>query len=396
MSRLLTQRLQALADRYKQTLDLIQELRTFSPSASTADDPVERRLELANDIHESLKEQEDTLDILKQEVDDGAIPSHRRDPTALRRSDREIEREKQADLVTRLSEDYKSARAKFRQAQLQAKRTADAERRKEREQLFTKRRVDNGNSSGGPKQEMLTQDELALRSADDVTQALRRVHQQLEGELAQSQFAQQTLHESQEALKDLADSYSGTTDLLKTSRGLVGQLVRSNKSDSWYLTSAWYLLVITLAWLFFRRILYGPLLLFVWYPVRLMWWTVMTTLGAIGLGRPEKAVELAKPPAPSIRIEMPGVNTNGLPMYRSGVQHRSMELPAKGGGWSHPPPQENPRDPESMLEKVGRIVDGESGNNVDETSEEEQKAAEEQPRNTKKRMMEVEHPRDEL
>src|ERR1700743_2007411 len=133
----LSQRLHALADSYKETLSQIQELRKFSPADSTVGDPDARRLELVTEIHDSLKEQEDTLEILRQELDDDNGPNHRRDP-----SPRESERERNADLVQLLAEDLKTARANFRKAQLQAKRSADAEKRREREKLFADRKQD--------------------------------------------------------------------------------------------------------------------------------------------------------------------------------------------------------------------------------------------------------------
>jgi len=46
--------------------------------------------------------------------------------------------------------------------------------------------------------------------------------------------------------------------VLKKSRDLLGTLLRSQKSDTWYLETAFYILIATLAWLIFRRILYGP------------------------------------------------------------------------------------------------------------------------------------------
>lgn len=46
--------------------------------------------------------------------------------------------------------------------------------------------------------------------------------------------------------------------MLKKSRDLLGTLLRSQKSDTWYLETAFYILLATLAWLLFRRILYGP------------------------------------------------------------------------------------------------------------------------------------------
>ncbi|EXJ74098.1 uncharacterized protein A1O5_02392 [Cladophialophora psammophila CBS 110553] len=397
MSLSLSQRLQALADSYKETLSQIQELRKFSISSNSYDNPDERRLELATEIHDNLKEQEDRLEILRQELEDDAIPIHRRDL-----STRESERERNADLLARLTEDLKSARASFRKAQLQAKRNADAEKRKEREQLFADRKQDGKQQARGrPTHEKLTQDELALRAAEDVTIALRRVHNQLEGELSVSQFAQQTLEESQQALDSLTQSYAGTTDLLKASRGFVGQLVRSNKSDTWFLKSSFYILAATICWLFYRRILYGPLMLFIWWPLRMMWWVTLTSLGAVGLGG-RSDITASPAPVPSLTVSVPGMNARGMPTHSSNIHFKSMALPAKGGGGRGPPPQipqESPPEDatDSMIEKIGRMME-DQGTNVDDITEEERRAQQEQPRNTKKRMMEVdvEQPRDEL
>ncbi|KAK5275248.1 Protein transport protein sec20, partial [Exophiala xenobiotica] len=104
MSRSLNQRLQALADSYKDTLNHIQQLRTFSALSYPDPNPDERRVELANEIHDSLKAQEDTLEILRQEFDDDTIPRARR---ASLGGDRASEREPNADLLARLTEDLK-------------------------------------------------------------------------------------------------------------------------------------------------------------------------------------------------------------------------------------------------------------------------------------------------
>lgn len=364
----LTQRLQALGDSYKQTLALIQELKNFTPDATKTENTDQQRLDLANDIHANLKEQEDTLEILRQEVNDDNIPQNRHEaPSDI--SSRDNALNQNVDMVVRLTEDLKSARAAFRRAQLQAKRQADVIKRKERESLFLDRKssVDDGESKRRSKHEKLSQDELALRSAEDVTQALQRVHAQLEGEVQQSQFAQQTLDESQEALKSLNESYSGTTDLLKASRGLVSQLVRSNKSDTWYLLSAWYVLAGTLLWLFYRRILYGPSLLLIYYPFRMLWFT-LSSLGTIGAaflgGKP--ASELQAPPQPTL---------SEAGQYYTAF---SSGIPVAGGISDDSSGPGNAE--ETLLEHISRLNE-ETGSKAGDGAE---------ARNTKKRMMEVE------
>ena len=392
----LSQRLQALSDSYKETLAQIQELRKFSPVNDTSGDSNERRVELATEIHDSLKEQEDKLEILRQEVDDDIFSSSRREPS------HETERERNADLLVRLTEDLKAARANFRKAQLQAKRTADAEKRKEREQLFADRKQDGqAQSRVRNTHEKLTQDELAVRAAEDVTIALRRVHNQLEGELSTSQFAQQTLDESQQALNNLATSYAGTTDLLKTSRGFVGQLVRSNKSDTWFLKTSFYLLAATIIWLIYRRLLYGPMMLLIIWPLKMMWWVSMKSFGVVLGGRSEAtAISM---PVPTLSVSRPYVGVGGVPTNRVGseMSFRSMHLPAKGGGsWGSPPqiPQQDVED--RMIDKIGRMMEDQPEGVDDQDAGEGAMEDQEQqpPRNTKKRMMEVEvEPvRDEL
>lgn len=75
--------------------------------------------------------------------------------------------------------------------------------------------------------------------------------------------------------------YSGLDDLLARSKGLLGTLLRSQKSDTWYLETACWLLAGTIAWLVFRRLLYGPLWWFVWFPLRLVSRISMGVAGAV-------------------------------------------------------------------------------------------------------------------
>lgn len=388
MSSSLSRRLQALTEAHKSVLAQIQKLQSLPP---TAHDSSSRRADLANDIHESLREQEDTLEILRQEVDDANSQDRRRSAAGIGHN----EYERNADAVARLSEDIRTARTKFRKAQLQAKRNTEDAKRKEREQLFKRH---HGEGEDGPPaqqpigrrpgNERLTQEDLERNASEDVTRALRRTHNVLETNLQQSQFAQQALDESQQALQSLTESYGGTTDLLKNSRSLVGQLVRSNKSDTWYLQTAFYMLAITIMWLIFRRLLYGPLWWLVWQPVKLMWWTTMSAAGAVGFGA-GKAVQSSSA----------GISAGrGIPTFEAGQRVR-IELPPKGGGWGG----EQASKPQSppMVEEVGQLAEeAQKGTNVDDISDEERRRQGEEPRNPKKRMMEVDvdasRARDEL
>ena len=162
------------------------------------------------------------------------------------------------------------ARAQFRKAQLQAKRNAEVARRKEREELFAG--AQEGGRSYGKRRghEKLTEDELLLSASSDVTSALRRTHALLSGELQKSQFAHETLQRSTAALQSLNESYNTLDTLLASSKSLVSTLVSSQKSDTWYLETAFWILVYTIAWLVFRRIFYGPIRYLVFLPTKWM------------------------------------------------------------------------------------------------------------------------------
>ena len=99
----LSARLTTLFDAHKQTLHLINRLAKFPAQPGSAPlnlDATDARLELGAEIHQSLKEQEEDLELLRQEVEDQTSGfSH---ALAARRGDREIDRER-TDLVARVA-----------------------------------------------------------------------------------------------------------------------------------------------------------------------------------------------------------------------------------------------------------------------------------------------------
>lgn len=127
----------------------------------------------------------------------------------------------------------------------------------------------------------LSEEEKEVNSSSDVTIALRRTHDMMVNELCRSQFAHDTLKESTAALAQLSETYSNLDTILSKSKNLLGTLLRSQKSDTWYLETAFYVLLITLGWLIFRRLLYGPLLWFFFYPMSMFikgWSGLLNTL----------------------------------------------------------------------------------------------------------------------
>ncbi|KAK5113045.1 hypothetical protein LTR62_003624 [Meristemomyces frigidus] len=276
-----------LSESLKQTNTLIVRLSKLSsrPGSEPLDSENTVRIELAQDIHDSLKQLEEDFELLKQESDDltTITTSHKR-----RDSVRDTERQRISAQVARTGEDLRQSHSRFRKAQLSAKRASESAKQKERELVFAglsaiPEQEQNGTAdsitskptgdlfAGRSKrlqQKQLSKDEQLILASSDVTAALRRTHNLLSTELSRSRFAQETFDQSTAALSELGEKYTDLDTILTNSKNLLGTLLRSQKSDTWYLETAFYLLIATIAWLFFRRILYGPffkLPLFLWH-----------------------------------------------------------------------------------------------------------------------------------
>lgn len=153
----------------------------------------------------------------------------------------------------------------------------------------------------------------------------------MQGELSRSKFAQETLEQSTAALADLGEKYTDLNTLLANSKSLVTTLLKSTKSDTWYLETAFYILITTIIWLIFRRWLYGPITWFIWWPLKLVYrlaFAIYSLAGASSAsstaashsreprtsliikpsasgGIPKRVVNINDPP-PSIRIGLGG------------------------------------------------------------------------------------------
>ena len=199
-----------------------------------------------------------------------------------------------------------SSRIQFRKAQLKAKRNADLSKQKEREILFANLRSGSSTPTKSrpphrQQTQQLTADEVVANASSDVTAALRRTHQLMQTELSRSRFAQETLEQSTAALASLGEKYSDLGTLLANSKSLVGTLLSSQKSDTWYLETAFYILGTTLTWLVFRRWLYGPLWWCIWLPLKLIYTVVFWVFGIVGLLGGTNTRAVAPRENPSIR-----------------------------------------------------------------------------------------------
>ncbi|KAM7209077.1 Sec20 domain containing protein [Naviculisporaceae sp. PSN 640] len=435
-------RLTALQETTNQVKELIQQLATikFQPgsvplpksisSTNLTDDndpdSDENNVatELTAEISQILREEEEELELLQEEVID--IPS------ANPGSDAHHRKNRLKETVQRLESEIRSCHSSFRKAQLSARNNLLAAQRLERQLLLsalsppqpaspalsgtasptTASAAPVPTSPTSPQQpahsptlfkarlnrhkstKSTSKQDQTVNASTDVTEALRRTHSLITTELSKSAFARQTLAESTEALKELNKNYEGIDSLLSKSKTLVGTLLKSQKSDTWYLQTAFYILLCTLVWLVFRRFLYGPLWWLVWLPVR----TVFRTGKAVsGVG---KSIQESG----GARMELRGSEGEGYRVVGVGAEGAVPTVIVE----VEKPKQKEEGEEETLIEKVERIIEDtlkpeenetEAGgeDHANGSKEGDQPAAEEEEYkpNPKKRMWEENIQRDE-
>jgi protein transport protein SEC20 len=475
-------RLDALQTSIKESLQHIQRLAILQPDDLDNQDTTSDsfRADLTAEIHDSLKQQEDDLEMINQDVED-VVTLSGQDGRSSRRSghipqrdqDRDRDNTELLSRTSRVGDELKlyvssklcifklwlislSARIRFRKAQLQAKRNADLAQERERaayisslqaaaeslakeqeaseEQphdsrtpaelrnaLFAGRRPGSRN----PKQ---TQEDMVLGASADLTSSLRRTHALLTDEVSRSRFAHETLEESNAALKELNERYNSLDDLLGKSKSLLKVLVKSQKSDTWYLQTALYILIATICWLIFRKIIYGPAWWVVFFTIRLpfrMSWFVASTIWAVTMTTKNGTSVMTT--QDSLRI-MPSASGKPPAFSKRGQQ---VYMPAGAGGQgakvgteSHTPMSDmvskmveasrvmGDVSPSMAAETAAKVTEGASGESSGQGKNQQDQAGQapagqaaevrrgdgqvlperdeqKQPRNPKKRMMEV-------
>lgn len=257
-----------------------------------------------------------------------------------------------------------SCRLAFHKAQLTARRSLEAARRLERQVLlrsYTKPASTPSRSGAnspapslGPvrrrhthKSQQQRPDDPVAAASSDLTQSLHRAHRLVQDELARSVALHDHLQDSTAQLRQLGGAYGRMEDLLASSRDLLGTLLTSTKSDTWYLQTTFYLLAATLGWLVFRRWLYGPLWWLVWLPLRIVFRTGSTAVGVgMGMGKGQGAgarMQVVDGAGTRIAVEM---SDGAVPTMRAAGAGREEVGDAVRG-----------MDEDSMIEKVGRILD---------------------------------------
>ncbi|KAH6659907.1 hypothetical protein BKA67DRAFT_530032 [Truncatella angustata] len=335
----LQDKLASLQDALEQLKEHIARLANFDFQSGDLDDTATS--ELSTEIIQLIQEQEEDLDLLHEEIADI------RPFKALKH-----DKDRLQDGAERLKEELHGCRPLLRKAQVRAKHNLQQAQKRERELLWasfsqSRSAKTSGTSSPRPVEKPrrkprseMSKDEQAVASSSDVTLALRRTHDMMAAELSRSDFARKTLQESTAALAQLGESYSSLDTMLASSRDLLGTLMRSQKSDTWYLQTSFYMLVLTNCWLIFRRLLYGPLWWLVWLPLRLVFRGAVTVTS---LGRHGGQEALVVPP--DGKPVEPSMNNEGVPTIQAGQPQETTEMIV------------DPGNDESMVEEIGRMID---------------------------------------
>ncbi|KAG6208688.1 hypothetical protein E4U50_003257 [Claviceps purpurea] len=237
------------------------------------------------------------------------------------------------------------------------------------------------------------EDQQTVGASNNVTSALRRTHDLIAAELFRSEYAHQTLTESSAALRELDESYSSLDSMLASSRDLLGMLLRSQKSDTWYLQTALYMLLATGAWLLFRRILYGPMWWLVWLPLRVLFGVGTRAGSAVMMHHRSAPGESA---TASVGGGGAGAGADGGSVSVDGLPGEDL-VTAQVGSAS---PSGRDGVAEVVTDQIAQVVDAvreadELGNVGEKNADEE---SDDQPRNPMKRMWEEpqEAPQEEL
>ncbi|KAI1075074.1 Sec20-domain-containing protein [Whalleya microplaca] len=384
----LQDRLTILQDATSQLKELIDRLANFDfqpgsvPLGASEEDNVGS--ELSSEINQVLREQEEELELLQEEIIDvrPGKPG----------SELQHERDRLEDGAQRLKQELQSCRKSFRRAQISAKRNLQLAQRRERELLYASFSNPRSGASSPvsaaplPRRKQhraeMTKEEQMISANSDITQSMRRAHDLMAAELAKSDYAHNTLKESTTSLSQLSENYSSLDTLLSSSRALLGTLLKSQKTDTWYLQSAFYILLVTIGWLIFRRLLWGPTWWLVWLPLKLLFRGVMSISNTVSLRGSQVN---PGPDSAGIQssLQQAHMNNEGVPTVQVGHQPEQ--------------PQATPES-DSMIEQVGKIINESTEENPqpDDSQAGQSEGThlrernEDEPPNPKKRMMEAE------
>jgi protein transport protein SEC20 len=176
----------------------------------------------------------------------------------------------------------------------------------------------------------------------------------MQSELSRSRFAQETLEQSTAALADLGEKYTDLGSLLSKSRSLVTTLLKSQKSDTWYLETTLYILLTTLIWLIFRRWLYGPITWFIIWPLKILFRIAFAVIPTASVAS-SSSVATSQEPSTSLIIKPSA--TDKPPKRQINANQPPPYVRVGGGGKGYVQHRPDPSPPGSLSQTVGQMAE---------------------------------------
>lgn len=169
-------------------------------------------------------------------------------------------------------------------------------------------------------------------------------------------------------LATLSESYSNLDTLLSSSRSLVSSLIHSQKSDTWYLESAFYILAVTIGWLVFRRLIYGPGWWLLYLPTKWLWrlslfavqlfvGSLSAVAGTVGAKNQSRALSQASESIATSLAQKP-TDTGKIPTFRPNSPAPSVNVGAGGqGAKMQQPEQPSSEEDKGLSDQVGKMAE---------------------------------------
>ncbi|KAF8628823.1 hypothetical protein AX15_003700 [Amanita polypyramis BW_CC] len=163
-------------------------------------------------------------------------------------------------VVDKFREGLVELRQESRGALLASKKTIDSQSKSKREELLSSSAVTEQQLSN----EKVTDDAL-MKAHNDVTGALRRTINLMQGELERSVLSTQLLDTSTTSLKSTSSAHDRLTDLMGTSKQLVTALEKSDWLDRMLIISAFIFFLLVVMFIVKQRVIDRGLRIAFWW-----------------------------------------------------------------------------------------------------------------------------------
>lgn len=148
----------------------------------------------------------------------------------------------------------------------------------------------------------------------------------------------------------------------------MSSLIHSQKSDTWYLESAFYIVAATIAWLVFRRLIYGPGWWLLYLPTKWLWrlglfvvqllvGSLSAVAGAVGAKDQSSALSQASESIATSLAQKP-TGTGKIPTFKMSSPAISVNAGAGGqGAKMQQPGQPSRKEEKSFSGQVGEMAE---------------------------------------